>query len=84
MGTIKIEKSFELKPYTKKDLRLIMDIPCSTFRRWLQNIPNAKIPKYKNWLSTNQVKLIVETYGTLKMMNDCKENSNSIPINKCQ
>lgn len=80
MSTTKTEKRFELKPYTKKDLRLIMDIPCSTFRRWLQNIPDAKIPKYKNWLSTDQVKLIVETYGTLQMINDC----NSINTNKCQ
>ena len=84
MSTIKTETLFELKPYTKKDLRLIMDIPCSTFRRWLQNIPDAKIPKYKNWLSTEQVKRIIETYGTLQMINNCKDNSHSIQINKCQ
>lgn len=73
MSGIKTEKSFELKPYTKKDLRLIMGISSSTFRRWLLNIPEAKIPKYKNWLNTEQVKLIIEMYGSLNMITDCKK-----------
>lgn len=68
----KTEIAFELKPYTKKDLRLLMGIPRSTFTKWIATIPEAKSLKKTNWLSTDIVKLFVKKYGTKQMIEQMK------------
>lgn len=54
---------FELKPYTKKDLRLMYGIPLTTFRRWLKAVPEALESGRKNWLTAKQVEAIIKKYG---------------------
>lgn len=54
---------FEIKAYTKKELRLMYGIPESSFRRWLKELPETKEPSRKNWLSALQVEAIIRKYG---------------------
>jgi hypothetical protein len=55
---------FLLKAYTKKELRLLYgDIPESTFRRWLKEIPETANTGRKNWLDVNQVQAILKAKG---------------------
>lgn len=64
------QKSFELKPYTKKDLRQLMNIPRNTFTRWLATLPLTETKVKTNWLSTPEVRAFVEKYGTQRMINE--------------
>lgn len=61
-----------IKPYTKKDLRMIMGIHRNTFRKWLDKLPEAKIEKNIHWLTTPQVKMILEKYGAMKAIDENK------------
>lgn len=55
---------FVLKAYTKKELRLLYgNIPESTFRRWLKQIPETANTGRKNWLDVNQVAAILKARG---------------------
>lgn len=54
---------FEIKAYTKKELRLMYGIPESSFRRWLKELPETKTPCMKNWLTPIQVEAIIKAYG---------------------
>ncbi len=55
---------FVLKAYTKKELRLLYgNIPESTFRRWLKQIPETVDTGKKNWLDVNQVAAVLKTHG---------------------
>ncbi|PBQ32738.1 hypothetical protein CNR22_13455 [Sphingobacteriaceae bacterium] len=56
-------KTFVLKAYTKKELRLLYDIPETTFRRWLKQIPETANTGYKNWLDVNQVEAVLKHRG---------------------
>lgn len=54
---------FEIKAYTKKELRLMYGIPECSFRRWLKELPETKEPSMKNWLTALQVEAIIRKYG---------------------
>ena len=54
---------FEIKAYTKKELRLMYGIPQCAFRRWLIELPETKTPCMKNWLTAIQVEAIIRAYG---------------------
>lgn len=54
---------FEIKAYTKKDLRQLYGVPECTFRRWLKAIPETNNTGRKNWLNAIQVEAIIKTYG---------------------
>jgi hypothetical protein len=56
--------TFVLKAYTKKEMRqLYGNIPESTFRRWLKQIPETANTGSKNWLNVNQVQAILDAHG---------------------
>lgn len=59
----KNENVFEIKPYTKKDLRIMYGLPESTFRRWLKEVPETSDTGSKNWLTVIQVEAIIKKYG---------------------
>ena len=59
----KSTEAFEIKAYTKKELRLMYGIPESSFRRWLKELPETKEPSMKNWLTAIQVEAIINKYG---------------------
>lgn len=54
---------FEVRAYTKKELRLMYGIPASTLRRWLKEIPETANTGRKNWLDVNQVQAILKVKG---------------------
>lgn len=54
---------FEIKAYTKKDMRIMYGIPEATFRRWLKALPETGNTGRKNWLSAIQVEAIIKAYG---------------------
>ncbi|HSH68246.1 MAG TPA: hypothetical protein VLB84_21135 [Bacteroidia bacterium] len=55
---------FVMKAYTKKELRLLYgNIPESTFRRWLKQIPETANTGKKNWLDIHQVAAILKVRG---------------------
>jgi hypothetical protein len=72
MGTV--NKPFVLKPYTKKDLRILMGVPITTFSRWLATIPDTEHSKRCHWLSTTFVRAFVEKYGSSKMIKEMNES----------
>jgi hypothetical protein len=59
----KTKEAFEIKAYTKKELRLLYGIPYYSFRRWLKEIPETQSSSRKNWLTVAQVEAIIKTYG---------------------
>jgi hypothetical protein len=61
--TKELYQAFEIKAYTKKDLRLLYGIPYHTFKRWLLVLPETSTPSRKNWLTAIQVEAIIKTYG---------------------
>lgn len=63
MEADKNKEAFEIKAYTKKELRLMYGIPESSFRRWLKELPETKAPSMKNWLTAIQVEAIINAYG---------------------
>ncbi len=54
---------FLIRAYTKKELRLLYEIPKATFRRWLNEVPETAIIDRRNWLTAIQVEAIIKTYG---------------------
>jgi hypothetical protein len=54
---------FLIRAYTKKELRLLYEIPKATFRRWMDEVPETAVPDRKNWLTAVQVEAIIRTYG---------------------
>lgn len=54
---------FEIKAYTKKDLRLLYGILETTFRRWLKALPETAQTGQKNWLTAKQVEALLKAYG---------------------
>jgi hypothetical protein len=58
-----IGNPFAIRAYTKKELRLLYEIPECTFRRWLKQLPETSEISRKNWLTALQVEAIIKTYG---------------------
>jgi len=54
---------FVIRAYTKKELRLLFEIPEASFRRWLKQVPETSDTGSKNWLTALQVEAIIKTYG---------------------
>ena len=54
---------FVIRAYTKKELRLLYEIPEASFRRWLKEVPETSQTSRKNWLTAIQVEAIIRTYG---------------------
>lgn len=54
--------TFEVKAYTKKELRTLYGIPESTFKRWLKAVTNLNSGR-NNYLTIPQVILILKFYG---------------------
>jgi hypothetical protein len=54
---------FDIKAYTKKELRLLYGIPEASFRRWLKALPETNNTGQKNWLTAIQVEAIIKAYG---------------------
>jgi hypothetical protein len=54
---------FVIRAYTKKELRLLFEIPEASFRRWLKAVPETSNTGSKNWLTALQVEAIIKTYG---------------------
>ena len=54
--------TFEVKAYTKKELRTLYGIPESTFKRWLKAVPGLDSGR-NNYLTIPQVILILDFYG---------------------
>ncbi len=59
-------EAFEIKAYTKKDLRLLYGLPYHSFRRWLNEIPETSVVSRKNYLNAIQVEAIIKKYGVPK------------------
>jgi len=63
MSEVAIPVAFVLKAYTKKEMCVLYDIPPSTFRRWLKQIPETMNTGRKNWLDVAQVQAILKIKG---------------------
>jgi hypothetical protein len=58
-----VSAGFEIKAYTKKELRLMYGIPEASFRRWLKEVPETSDTGRKNWLTALQVEAVLKKYG---------------------
>lgn len=58
-----MEKPFELKAYSKKELRNIMDVSEYILNKWLKLIEPQLGKPVAGLYSPKQVALIIETYG---------------------
>lgn len=60
---IVLEKPFNLKPYSRKELAGIMQISEYILKKWAEKIEPSIGNPVAGMYSTNQVKAIVEKYG---------------------
>ena len=60
---IVLEKPFNLKPYSRKELAGIMQISEYILKKWAEKIEPSIGQPVAGMYSTNQVKAIVEHYG---------------------
>jgi len=59
----KLEKPFEIKPYSHSELCALYGISKYIFTKWIKEI-NNELGKRKGWYyNTQQVKIIIEKYG---------------------
>ncbi|MFL5763572.1 MAG: hypothetical protein ACJ77K_06475 [Bacteroidia bacterium] len=58
-----VSAGFEVKAYTKKELRLMYGLAEGSFRKWLKELPETKDTGRKNWLTALQVEAILKKYG---------------------
>lgn len=52
-----------LRPYTKKELRLLYGIPINTWKRWLKSVPETANSGRRNWLTLPEVEALFKKYG---------------------
>ena len=57
------KKKFELKSYTKKELRHLLGVPNRTFLKWIKPYREQWGIGRQKYLTIAQVKLIVEKFG---------------------
>lgn len=60
---MQVEKSFEIKAYSKQQMAEFYGVSRSTFISWISNIPGLVIGKHAKILTPKQVKLIVDFLG---------------------
>lgn len=58
-----LEKPFELRPYSKKELMELLQIKDRVMNKWLNALQPRLGKQVGKLYSVNQVKLIIETYG---------------------